>query len=164
MKTRPAALFALLLGLVSAASAQDFSAAMQRCRAMDNTAERLACYDAIPLATAARPAPATATAGAAATPAAKAAPAPATASTFGLVAPKTAEPEFVESQILGAFEGWESHTTFKLANGQYWQIADGSRAAYYLQSPKVKVRKGALGAFYLDIDGAKASPRVKRVQ
>ena len=39
-------------------------------------------------------------------------------------------------------------------------------SARYLDrvDPKVTIRRGALGAFYLDIEGDNRSPRVKRVQ
>ena len=70
----------------------------------------------------------------------------------------------IESHIPGVFEGWRPNERIRLANGQVWQIADDSKSLIQRQSPKVTVRRGALGAFYLDIEGDNSSPRVRRVQ
>ena len=102
----------------------------------------------------------------AAAPEAVAAPATASpAAQFGLEgkAPAAALGQ-IESQLLGDFEGWESRTIFRLANGQAWQVDDDSNASYALRSPKVTIRRGMFGAFYLEVDGAKRSPRVKRLR
>ena len=72
--------------------------------------------------------------------------------------------EAIESHIPGHFEGWEPRSRIRLANGQIWQISDDSRRYHDIQNPKVSVRRGALGAFYLEIEGTNSSPRVKRLQ
>jgi hypothetical protein len=51
-----------------------------------------------------------------------------------------------------------------LANGQVWQIADGSARFMSLDNPKVTIRRGALGSFFLDFENDNRSPRVRRVQ
>jgi hypothetical protein len=148
---------------------------VQRCRALTADAARLACYDTLfgrpgSPATAAATAPATATAAAAAKAATAAAPAAATpapapdgAAAFGL--PQPAAPvDAISSHIPGRFTGWEPNDRITLANGQVWQIADRSRGAYQLQDPKVRVRKGAMGSFFLEIEGQNQSPRVRRLQ
>lgn len=174
------------------AQAQDVGA-MQRCRALNEAAARLSCYDAIKVpavvgkAAAAVPVaaslpvnapinapiaaplvPVTGPAVVAVAAAREAVAAPATASPaaqFGLEgkAPAAALSQ-IETQLLGDFEGWESRTIFRLANGQAWQVDDDSNAAYALRSPKVTIRRGMFGAFYLEVDGAKRSPRVKRLR
>lgn len=68
------------------------------------------------------------------------------------------------STIPGRFLGWKRRETITLANGQVWQISDDSSGALVSTNPNVKVRRGALGAFYLEIDGTNRSPRVRRVQ
>jgi hypothetical protein len=173
----------LLLAAVCAAlapAAQGASdEALAACRGIKDSSARLACYDALPLspqapaATAPRPsappapaapAAAPAPAGRATAPATPAAPA-SEASRFGL--PATTQPtplEYVESHIEGHFSGWYAGTRIKLANGQVWQVTDGTSRFASVDNPKVTVRRGALGSFFLDIDGVNPAPRVKRVE
>jgi hypothetical protein len=75
-----------------------------------------------------------------------------------------AELAAIESHIPGRFDGWGPDSTIKFANGQVWQIADGSSGALWIENPKVRVRRGLLSAFYLEIEGTNRSPRVKRLQ
>ncbi len=144
---------ALILAALCAAPPlfADNAADLQRCRAIGEAAARLACYDALALPTApSRGAPPSATA---ADPAAR----------FGLREPAQGV-DAVESHIPGRFDGWEARTQIRLANGQVWQINDGSRGVYRLDNPRVRIRKGALGSFFLEIEGQNQSPRVRRVQ
>ena len=146
---------ALILPLLACGAARADDAALRRCRALAEPAARLACYDAVPLA--AVPA--------VAAPASSALPAPGgvAATDFGLDRPvdKTQE---ITSRIVGRFEGWRPGERIRLANGQVWQISDDSARAHYVDNPKVRIRRGALGSFYLEIQGTNVSPRVKRVQ
>jgi hypothetical protein len=149
----PIVAVALLLALASQAAWADPDA-LRRCRALADDAARLACYDAI----------ATPAAAAAAAPGA----APATAggpsaARFGL--PEEPSPvDRIESRIAGRFEGWGPRDRIRLANGQVWQVADDSRGAYWLDSPRVVVRRGALGGFLLEIEGVRALVRVRRLE
>lgn len=163
------ALLPLLL-MSSAVLADD--AAVLRCRAIADSTARLACYDAIVLQ------PGTAGAGSAAakaaTPAAtttpsapaQSSPAQQSPSQFGLEARQANKTEIqaIESSIVGSFEGWRANSNIRLANGQVWQIADDTARAHYVDNPKVRIRRGALGSFYLEIEGTNHSPRVRRVQ
>ena len=139
-------------------------AGLQRCRAIADATARLACYDALATSATAPVAPGFA----GAPPVGKAgapAPAPSAADQFGLESRRPAgTPDAVESQIPGQFEGWKAGDRIALANGQVWRIADGSQGALWLQNPKVRVRRGVLGAFYLEIEGTNRSPRVERVK
>lgn len=141
-----------------------------RCRTIADPAQRLACYDKWVDGTGA-PAPATTNRPPVAAPAQSATPAPTpvaqapAAVQFGLEHRR--EPsaiDAIDSQIVGLFEGWDPGTMITLANGQIWQVADDSRGTYALRDPRVRVRRGMLGAFYLEIDGANRSPRVKRLR
>lgn len=138
---------------------------LRACRAIADKTARLACYDALPLAAAAT----------AATPAAKAMPAPQTARAampaaaastpaeqFGLSSAQLRQADTLETEIMGRFEGWRPKQLITLANGQVWRISDDSSAVYNLQNPRVTVRRGVLGAFYLEIEGVNQSPRVRR--
>ena len=153
-------------------------AAILRCRALADAAPRLACYDAMTVASALTPAPANAAVAPARlptnltnnTPALAAPSAPAVAKTevekFGLIdkTVKKDELDLIESSIPGSFEGWTATTVFRLANGQVWRVNDDSARPHYVDNPKVKITRGALGAFYMEIQGTKIAPRVKRVK
>jgi len=156
---------ALLLSLLSSGNnwAADTSAAagLQRCRALADSATRLSCYDALAEQSAKAPA-AAAVAGAAAMAAPAAA--PEATQTFGLPVQRQNEPDVIKSQIEGLVEGWGPGKTFTLANGQVWQVSDGSRAVLYLKNPKVEIRRAALGTFMLELEGTNETARVKRLR
>jgi hypothetical protein len=138
----------LLLALAASATAMT-DTPLQRCRALTDDRARLACYDALPIGTASPPA----------TTAAK----PADAASFGLPAP-AAPAEEMRSRIAGRFDGWEAKTVLRLENGQHWQITDGSRTAYSLESPHVRITPSAFGGFVMDIEGVSQRARVRRVK
>lgn len=157
----------VLLFVSGAAMADD--AAMQRCRQLSDGPARLSCYDAIPLG-----APASAAAGGAAGSVAVAAPAAGTPYVpskadlergFGNEHNSpAAKLEFIETSIVGEFDGWVPKQRIRLANGQVWMIVDDSQANLDLVNPKVRLEKGMLGAIYMDIEGASSAPRVKRIK
>lgn len=145
-------------------------AALLRCRAIQDAAARLACYDALPVtAGESKAAPAQRAEPRAqprseprAEPRAPERQAPAQ---FGLEnRPNPVELESIESYIPGNFEGWQPNQRLTLANGQVWQISDGSTRRLYRTNPKVTIRRGLLGSFFLDIEGDNNSPRVRRLQ
>jgi hypothetical protein len=127
---------------------------MLRCRGLTDTSARLACYDALPLpSVAAKSAPAVA------------ATVPQTPAQFGLESKAyKSELDLIESRIVGRFEGWSAGSRIKLENGQVWQVSDDTSRYLDMNNPKAVVRRGVLGAFYLEIDGTNHSPKVKRVQ
>jgi hypothetical protein len=143
-------LFMICFG--TAASADD--GGMLRCRGLTDAAARLACYDALPLpSVAAKSAPAVAPI------------APQTSAQFGLESKAyKSELDLIESRIVGRFEGWSAGSRIKLANGQVWQVSDDTSRNLDMNDPKIVVRRGVLGAFYLEIEGTNHSPKVKRVQ
>ena len=129
--------------------------AFRRCRGMADAAARLACYDALPL-----PAP-----GARAAPPVSGAPAREASllERFGLEA-RQPQADRIESHIPGLFTGWDAKSQIRLANGQVWKVVDGSWLHGEWNNPKVSIRRGMMGAFYLDIEGENRSPRVQRVR
>ena len=165
------------------------SDALKRCRSIQEPAARLACYDALPLEEARAPQAAQPAAPAPgprpATPAAPrpsttppAPPAPQTAqvpaapptqatleSGFGMEgrAP-AAELPAIQSHIPGTFLGWSQYSRIRLANGQVWQVIDEGSRRMQLQDPKVRVRRGMMGAFYLEFEAHNHAPRVRRVE
>lgn len=160
------AAFFLLLCMSGAALADD--AALLRCRGIADASARLACYDALVLP------PVDGRAGEASQgklpvqPGSRALPPslPQQATQqFGMEQRASKGTlETIESHIPGSFEGWKPKMKIVLANGQVWQISDDSARAHYIDNPKVTIRRGALGAFYLEIEGTNSSPRVKRLQ
>lgn len=151
----------------AAAPAVANDAALESCRLERAADKRLACYDAIVVAPRAAspaatlvPAPLPVNR---ATAAAPAAPVVAPASSFGLPSTSAAL-DAIDSSIAGRFEGWYPKTRITLTNGQIWQVEDTSSAALALDNPKVRVRRGFAGAFYLEVSGTNRSPRVRRVQ
>jgi hypothetical protein len=148
---------ALALATISLAHAVD-DASFARCRGISNAAARLACYDGLPL---------DATPAASQPPPIAPAPAPApTAREFGLEqrALEAGLQPTMESYIPGRFEGWGPNARIKLGNGQVWQVVDGSSAMFSLDNPKVVVRRGMMGGFFLEIENSNRSPRVRRLQ
>lgn len=135
----------LLLPLI-AAPALAQNAELQRCRAIADKDPRLACYDAL----AVRDAEAKPTA-------------EPKADTFGLPVQRAGEPDLVESQIMGLVEGWGPNSVIRLANGQAWQVRDGSSVVLYLKSPRVKIRRGVLGTFVLELEGTNQTAKVQRL-
>ncbi len=73
-------------------------------------------------------------------------------------------PKSLESSIAGAFRGWSGRTIFTLTNGQVWQQVDDSTFSVRLQDPRVTIDKGAMGAFYLSVEGYGSRVRVRRVK
>lgn len=145
----------VLLFLVSGAALADDNA-MRTCRTMTDTASRLACYDRIELAPAL----------------AVAAPMPSPEQAFGLPRPQAlVQPpapkkiDAIESTITGTFDGWGPNTRFKLANGQTWQVSDGSEAVLRpVTDQKVTIRRNFIGTIFLEIDGTNQAAKVKRVE
>ena len=152
-----------LLLLVSTTALAD-DAGLLRCRAIGDSAARLACYDAL-VVPSASPGAATATP-VPSRPQAQPAPRASTTEQIGLEYRKEAAAlDAIESAIPGRFDGWGPNENIRLANGQVWQVTDGSSGALRAtQDPKARIRRGALGAFYLEIEGTNRSPRVKRLQ
>lgn len=152
----------LLFLMLIAGTALANDAALKQCRGIPEATARLACYDALVItpveARQAIPAQSPAT-----QPSPQ--PPPQTPGQFGMEsqAYKT-ELQTIESHIPGRFEGWQANSRLQLANGQVWQISDDSSATYNLQDPKVKIRRGMLGAFYLEIEGKNRSPKVRRLK
>jgi hypothetical protein len=144
---------AALLVFVTASASGLAQGTLAGCRAITDPANRLACYDALQAEAAGN-----------ASPPAQAA-APVAPATFGLPAqPAAAQPEAIESRIEGPFSGWRQGQQIRLANGQVWQVTDSGSAVIDATDPKVRIRRGALGAYYLDFETSNRSPRVRRVQ
>jgi hypothetical protein len=181
---RAALAFLTMLGLSGVAPAD--TVALQNCRMLKDPAARLVCYDAIALpstavAAAGAGAPAAVPSVAPTAPAAMNAPSSAglpttvavarpppptdRAATFGLESRAlAASVDVLATSIVGPFVGWRPNGRIQLANGQVWQVTDGSEAAYDLRDPTVRITRGFAGTFFMEINGVSQTPRVRRLQ
>jgi hypothetical protein len=157
----------LALATLVAMSSVQASDDLLRCRQIGDSAKRLSCYDAInvnamPVATATKAAPNPADFG---LPQKVVAPVVAPAE-FGL--PKKAAPpaeeEGVDTSSAATFEGWDPKVVLELANGQKWQITDSSSVFVAPRARKVKIRRGVLGGFYMEVEGINQVAKVKRIK
>ena len=176
-KRFPVTMLAGALALSALAAAQTLAAqTLSDCVAVDDDAERLACYDRVtkaarrderPAAPAAPAAPPAAEAAEA--PAVQATPAPAPSPTetgdFGFENRKTATgAQQIESRYDDSFTGWSGKTLFRLENGQVWKQAQNGRVSYRAERPVITVKRAAFGSFRLHVEGLNRSIRVKRVK
>lgn len=73
--------------------------------------------------------------------------------------------EPIESTIVGEFRGFASRRQYTLANGQVWEQTDGATlAGVRVDNPKVRIRPGAMGAWWMGIEGYNTQAKVKRVE
>jgi hypothetical protein len=136
-------LIALLMASGTVMAADD--APFFRCRDISDDSKRLACYDAVQ-----RPTPAQIK--------------QVQEKSFGLAARQDARLDAIESHIPGSFDGWEADQKITLANGQVWKVVDDSSGVVMGNNLKAKIARGAMGAMYLEIDGSRKAPKVKRVK
>jgi hypothetical protein len=134
---------ALLLLCASGAACAVDDALVLRCRALPDTASRLACYEALPVA------------------------APAEQRFGGKRLEKKVddEPAAIRSTVRGHLDGWRYGTQLTLANGQVWRVVDDVDAVLPdLVDPAVRIERGALGAYYLQLEANNSAARVVRVK
>ncbi|MCS0627821.1 hypothetical protein NX786_00470 [Telluria mixta] len=147
MKPHPFALPLLLLLASGAACAVD-DAVVLRCRALSDPAARFACYEAMPV-----------------TPSG---PAPSAEQRFGMKRLEKKvddEPGAIRSTVRGRLDGWRNGTQLTLANGQVWRVVDDIDAVLPdLVDPAVRIERGALGAYYLQLEANNSAARVVRVK
>ena len=137
------------LFLALPAQAQVADSELLRCAALADTAARLSCFDELAAGAKLRQTPQGRSA--------------AIVAAFG--APTAADQTTsIDSEIEGLLEGWGPASQFRLKNGQVWRVSDNSSATLYLKSPKVTVRRGALGSFVIEFEGSKETARVRRIQ
>jgi hypothetical protein len=84
---------------------------------------------------------------------------------FGQPAQRENEVEEIVSTVPAGFRGWGPNTRIRLANGQEWQIADGSSAKLGKGiGPGVRIVRAALGSYRMKLDGLAKAPKVRRVK
>ena len=71
----------------------------------------------------------------------------------------------IESSIAGEFSGFAKGKRYTLENGQVWQQTDDARLAGIRRTdPKVSIKPGLMGVWYLRIDGFNTSAKVQRIE
>ena len=164
MSARPFLLVALLASApaVVASDNQD----PHQCKHIEDSAQRLACYDAAfgPAEAAVPPQPAPAVI--------EVTPSTANAETnddgFGSEHLPLIQENEIRARLLGTFNGWSGSTTFKLDNGQVWrQLKNNARAwkpREPMKEPMVTIEKGWLGSYRMRVDGVSVTVLVKRIK
>ncbi len=71
--------------------------------------------------------------------------------------------EFTESQIDGAFHGWDGRTVFPIVNGQVWQQAAYAYRYRYAYRPDVLIYRSK-GGWRLEVDGVDQTVQVSRIK
>jgi len=69
----------------------------------------------------------------------------------------------IESQIDGAFEGWDGETVFCLTNGQIWQQSSYAYMYHYCYRPTVYIYE-AHGGYVIKVEGVNDTLPVKRIR
>ncbi|MGC7488208.1 hypothetical protein QT607_08160 [Xanthomonas citri pv. citri] len=73
--------------------------------------------------------------------------------------------EPIESTMLGEFKGFSKDRVYTLANGQEWEQTDtASLSAVRKDAPKVKIKPGLVGVWYLQIEGYNTPAKVRRIK
>lgn len=73
------------------------------------------------------------------------------------------EPKVIETSIAGPFRGWWPKEKITMTNGQVWQVIDSSTGAVNLTDPKVTIRRGLIGGYRLEFEGANVYPQVRQI-
>lgn len=73
--------------------------------------------------------------------------------------------EPIESTLQGEFRGFGKGRRYTLENGQVWEQTDAARLAGVRKTdPKVTIRPGMLGVWWMQIDGYNTRAKVRRIE
>ncbi|WP_367380091.1 hypothetical protein [Stenotrophomonas cyclobalanopsidis] len=73
--------------------------------------------------------------------------------------------EPVTGVLEGEFRGFGKGRIYTLDNGQVWEQVDGtSLSGVRRQSPKVSIKPGLMGVWYMKVDGVNTQPKVRRTK
>ncbi len=73
--------------------------------------------------------------------------------------------EAIESTIVGEFRGFAKGRTYTLENGQVWeQVESASLAGVRRDNPKVSIKPGMLGNWFMKIENYNTAAKVRRVK
>jgi len=66
-------------------------------------------------------------------------------------------------RIAGTFRGWEPGTVLTLENGEQWRVVSGQLFVRAMASPVVHIKPGAIGGWYLRVEGQSPVATVRQV-
>lgn len=70
----------------------------------------------------------------------------------------------VQSTVKGEFRGFSGGSVIALENGQRWQVIAGDLfIGKPVNSPKVTIKPGMMGAWYLEVEGQIPKAKVRRI-
>ncbi|MFC6838636.1 hypothetical protein [Xanthomonas theicola] len=73
--------------------------------------------------------------------------------------------EPIESTLVGEFSGFSKGRRYVLANGQEWeQTESASLSSVHRSNPKVRIKPGIAGVWYMQIDTYNTRAKVRRVK
>lgn len=73
--------------------------------------------------------------------------------------------EPIEASIVGEFAGFGNGRRYTLDNGQVWEQTDSTTlSGVRRSSPKVRIKPGAFGAWWMRIDGYNTQAKVQRIE
>ncbi|KRG73937.1 hypothetical protein, partial [Stenotrophomonas pavanii] len=73
--------------------------------------------------------------------------------------------EPIESHLQGEFRGFGQGRRYVLQNGQEWEQIDATQySGGRKDAPKVSMRPGVMGAWYMKVDGVNVQPKVRRAK
>ena len=73
--------------------------------------------------------------------------------------------EPIESNLVGEFKGFDKGRRYVLANGQEWEQTDAaSLSGVRKQDPKIRIKPGIAGVWYLQIEGYNTPAKVRRLK
>ncbi|HEL3811971.1 hypothetical protein I5U23_12875 [Stenotrophomonas maltophilia] len=73
--------------------------------------------------------------------------------------------EPIESALQGEFRGFGQGRHYVLQNGQEWEQVDATHySGGRKESPKVSMRPGLMGVWYMKVDGVNVQPKVRRAK
>lgn len=81
----------------------------------------------------------------------------------GSVPSEVSAQSVIESQISGAFEGWDGETVVKLMNGQVWMQTEYYYEYHYAYMPDVLVYQSG-GGWKMKVDGVSKAVGVEQLR
>lgn len=71
----------------------------------------------------------------------------------------------IEASIVGEFNGFGSRRRYTLDNGQVWEQTDGATLAGVRKTnPKVRIKPGLMGVWWMKIEGYNTQAKVQRIK
>jgi hypothetical protein len=71
----------------------------------------------------------------------------------------------IEANLVGEFNGFGSRKRYRLDNGQVWEQIDAAKlAGVRLSNPKMHIKPGMMGGWWLRVEGYNTHAKVQRIE